>query len=148
MCTLQIIALNREPIGCFLKTLQCFCKRGCFIPLFGFDGQFRIFLNYTASYSPACLLFVAQAYEHVCFSAQCQHYSKSQKNITQARADERLARVPKMARGTISLVRGIDCSANFRFSSFPQPASLYCAEHVCVCVCVCACVCDYGEIVP
>jgi hypothetical protein len=68
-----------------LKRLQCFCKCRCFIPLFGFDVQFRIFLNYTASYSPACLLFVAQAYERACYSAQCQHYSKVKRILPKPR---------------------------------------------------------------
>jgi hypothetical protein len=119
-----------------LKRLQCFCKCRCFVPLFGFDVRFRIFLNYTASYSPACLLFVTVTSIRACL-LQCTVPTLllSQKNITQARDDERLARVPKMARGKTSLARGIHCSANFLFVSYARPASLYCEEHVCV-VCV------------
>jgi hypothetical protein len=47
--------------------------------------------------------------------------------MTYSRASEPMARVPKLARGKISLARGIHCCPNF-FLSFAQPASVYCEE--------------------
>ena len=54
-----------------------------------------------------------------------------------SRADERMARGPKKARGKISLAHGIHCSPSSFFISLARPLSLYCEERARVCVCVC-----------
>jgi hypothetical protein len=45
-----------------------------------------------------------------------------------------MARVPKTARGKISLVCGIYCCSSSFFISFAQPASVYCEEYVYICI--------------
>jgi hypothetical protein len=47
-----------------------------------------------------------------------------------------VAREPKMARGKISLARGVHCCPSSFFIYFAQPASLYCEERVRGRVCV------------
>lgn len=55
------------------------------------------------------------------------------RHVGWARADQPMARVPKMAPGKISLARDIHCCPNFLIS-FARRASLYCKKCVCVCV--------------
>ena len=136
-----------------LKRFQCFCKCRCFVPLFGFDVQFRIFLNYRASYSPSCLLFVAQAYEHACYSAQCHQYSKVKRILPKPRLTNVWHACLKWYAERFPWYAAFPAVPIFFLFIFPDQL-LYTVQNMCVCVCVCVCVyahthtCDYEEIVP
>ena len=53
-----------------------------------------------------------------------------------SRAEEPVARVPKMTQGKFSFARGSHVCPNFIISSV-WPFEIYCEEYECVCVCVC-----------
>jgi hypothetical protein len=54
---------------------------------------------------------------------------------------EPLARVPHLARGKISLARGIHCCPNSYYLFITTSVCVLCK--ICVCVCVCVCLCIY-----